>query len=144
MNCESPQAPALCVTGRPLGRRHEVILLGLSVALSGTSFYYLFQLAAHALTRPGQWLSRRDIEDTENQARYIYRLRQELSSSADGRRLVINNRNGGYRLALDPRQIRFDASCLLLHPDARVRKRAARLQCMDSSTTTIVGRSIVQ
>jgi hypothetical protein len=144
MQPDSPRAPVLIITGRPLRRRFEVILCSMPIPLSGTSFYYLFQLATYALAHPGQWLSKRDIEDTENQARYIYRLRQELSRNADGHTIVINNREGAYRLALDPLQIRFDVSGLLLHPDARVRKRVAQLQGIGSPTTTQVRHSTVQ
>jgi hypothetical protein len=47
----------LLLTGRPIGKRFEVVLNGRSLALTGTSFYYLFRLSHQALTTVDGWIA---------------------------------------------------------------------------------------
>jgi len=111
----------LMVTGRPAGRRFEVIVNERSILLSGNSFYYLFRLAYLSVTAPGKYLPHSELDSGDNHIRYIYRLRQELKANqVDGRLCIENDKKGGYRLLLSPNQISFDQLQLSEFPDARV------------------------
>ena len=120
--------PVLHLTGRMIKQRFEIVVNGASIALSGMSFFYLFQLAFQAVTNPPGWLRKEEIQNSGNEARYIYRMNQELGRNGIGEVLKIdNNRTGCYRLALSPTEISFDCRTLQLHPDIRIREKALKL-----------------
>jgi hypothetical protein len=103
-------------------------LAGHPLTLRLKSFKYLLALAtARFLTRDG-WIAKTDIEGGENQIKYLYQLRRELTQaghSADN--LIENDGNGHYRLTLPSQAIRFDLDRLMEHPDWDIRSRAERL-----------------
>jgi len=119
----------LLVSGRPVGRRFEIVVNGKSVELSGTAFFYLFMLAHHCATAPGQWLRWEEMDEGHNQIRYVYRLRCELKANHVNRELPIaNDKKGGYRLLLRPSQVAFDLQNLAEFPDVRIREMSKVLQ----------------
>ena len=125
MGISASCAWAIEISGRPVRGRYEIKVNGSSVFLSGTSFFYLFQLAWYAKIHPGDWLAKENIEDTGNQARYLYRLRNELAAELSvGGVSIQNNRRGCYRLDVNPADLVFNLTYLRTHPDVRVRQKA--------------------
>jgi hypothetical protein len=118
----------LVITGKPIGRRFEVIINEQSVFLSGTSFYYLFRLSHHAVTVRGGYLQHSELDSGDNHIRYIYRLRQELKANqVDSLLRIENDKNGGYRLLLSADHVSFDIQMLVRFPDARIQALAQQL-----------------
>lgn len=107
------------ITGRAIGKRFEVVVNGQSVALRGVEFLYLFQLARRAwLGNEPHWPRPRY---GDNDARYIYRLKAELTEAEVAASLPINWKSGfGYLLELSPKQISFHQESLKDYPDHRV------------------------
>ncbi|MEW5702757.1 MAG: DEAD/DEAH box helicase [Candidatus Zixiibacteriota bacterium] len=132
---EVSMSPILCLDGAACRARMSVQLAGRTVMLRAKSFKYLLALAAaRLLTRDG-WIAKHDIETGENQIKYLYQLRRELSAAgqkADG--LIENDGGGHYRLTLPPQAIRFDLPRLLAHDDWDIRSRAEQLAAAGSAT----------
>ncbi|MCH9030752.1 MAG: DEAD/DEAH box helicase [candidate division Zixibacteria bacterium] len=114
------------VKGELKGERFLLTLDGFSVWLTGKSFKYLARLAAARLTRPDGWLYKDDIEAGFNQARYLYRMRREITAGLPGSEWPVyeNNRLGYYRLALDPSALEVDFERLLQSADYEIRQAA--------------------
>ena len=92
------------------------------VPLTGKSFKYFAKLAWSRLNDRNGWLYKEDIEIGFNQARYLYRMKNEISAAFDsGWSIVENNRLGYYRLRVDPDKIRVNQESLRNHPDWEVR-----------------------
>ena len=128
MNNGSLEKAILHLTGRIIKQRFEILVNGKSVVLSGMGFFYLFQLAFQALVNPPGWIRKEEIQNSGNEARYIYRLNQELARNHVGDVLKIdNNRTGCYRLSLLPEEILIDCNALQSHPDIRIREKALKL-----------------
>ncbi len=125
---EDIMSPILHLSGAPCRARIAVELAGRPLTLRLKSFKYLLALAtARYLTRDG-WIAKTDIEAGENQIKYLYQLRRELSQAghtADN--LIENDGNGRYRLTLPTQAIRFELSRLLEHNDWEIRSRAEQL-----------------
>lgn len=108
--------------------RYLVRVDGFPVRLTGKSFKYLTKLACFRLLDAKGWVYKDDIEAGFNQARYLYRLKQEMNRDAGipwG--IFENNRLGYYRLDLEPSQIRINLENLKNHPDFELRVLAERL-----------------
>ena len=108
--------------------RYLVRIDGFPVRLTGKSFKYLTKLACFRLLNADGWIYKDDIETGFNQARYLYRLKQEMNR--DGGipwGIFENNRLGYYRLDLEPSRIRINLENLKNHPDFELRALAERL-----------------
>ncbi len=102
--------------------RYLVKINGLPVKLTGKSFKYFIKLAWSRLNKDAGWIFKEEIESGFNQARYLYRMKNEISSGFDsGWPIIENNRLGYYRLQIDPGKISIDAESLSKHPDWEVR-----------------------
>jgi hypothetical protein len=133
---ETTNRVQLVVTGKPVGRRFEVIVNERSVLLSGNSFYYLFRLAHHVATAPGDYLQHSELDSGDNHIRYIYRLRQELKANqVDSQLWIENDKKGGYRLMLSLDQINLDLNQLSEYPDVRVETLVKALDQQNVATT---------
>lgn len=130
----------LCMSGMPIGKRFQIVVFGTSLALTGTSFYYLMQLACHAIGSPGEWLPTAKIDPTDNGVRYVYRLRHELCSYPEGDTMIQHLRGHGYRLVIPAQFIRFDLARLRLHPDARVRQLALSAKTEEADAEAVADR----
>ena len=121
-------SPILHLNGAPCRARLAIELAGHPLTLRLKSFKYLLALAtARFLTRDG-WIAKTDIEAGENQIKYLYQLRRELTQSGHSTDYLIeNDGNGHYRLTLPPQAIRFDLERLIGHSDWEIRSRAERL-----------------
>ena len=73
------------------------------------------------------WIYRDDIEVGFNQARYLYRLKQEIKNSGFSWSIFENNRLGYYRLDLEPSRIKLNLESLKNHDDYEVRQIAGEL-----------------
>jgi helicase len=102
--------------------RYLVKIDGFPVRLTGKSFMYLAKLAFARLTGGDGWTYKDDIEVGFNQARYLYRLRQEIKDGGFSWPIFENNRLGYYRLDLEPEKIRLNLDNLRNHPDYQLRK----------------------
>jgi helicase len=102
--------------------RYLVRIDGFPVRLTGKSFKYLVKLAWSRLNGDNGWIYKEDIEVGFNQARYLYRMKNEICSGFKSTWPIIeNNRLGYYRLDIDPEKIRINAGNLRSHPDYEVR-----------------------
>ncbi len=102
--------------------RYLVRIDGFPVRLTGKSFLYLSRLVFARLMGGDGWIYKDDIEVGFNQARYLYRLRQEMKSGGFAWPIFENNRLGYYRLDMDPGKIRLNFDNLRNHPDYQLRK----------------------
>jgi len=102
--------------------RYLVKIDGRPVRLTGKSFKYLAKLVFARLSGNDGWIYKDDIEAGFNQARYLYRLKQEFRSGGVDWQIFENNRLGYYRLALGPDKVRVDYENLRRHHDFEVRQ----------------------
>lgn len=110
------------IDGRFESDRYLVKIDGFPVRLTGKSFKYLTKLAWSRLNRESGWVYKEDIEVGFNQARYLYRMKNEIHAGVSGNWSVVeNNRLGYYRLDIDPDSIRFNLANLKDHPDYELR-----------------------
>ncbi len=115
--------PRLLIDGTPIKDKFLICVDGKRISLPAKSFSYLLKLAWAILEKDGGWLHKLDLESGDNQAKYIYRLRKELSnSSEDWKDHIENNRLGFYRLTVPKDRIEFNLKNLNSHPDADIRK----------------------
>jgi hypothetical protein len=102
--------------------RFLVRIDGFPVRLTGKSFKYLTKLAWSRVNDATGWMYKEDIEVGFNQARYLYRMKNEISAAFRSAWPVIeNNRLGYYRLQIDPGKIRLNIDNLKTHPDYELR-----------------------
>lgn len=102
--------------------RYLVKIDGFPVRLTGKSFKYFAKLAWSRLHSESGWIYKEDLEIGFNQARYLYRMKNEINSCLKCDWPVIeNNRLGYYRLSADPSQVQLNVECLKNHPDWEVR-----------------------
>jgi hypothetical protein len=114
--------------GRYEGERYLVNIDGFPVRLTGKSFKYLAKLAYSRLANSEGWMYKDDIEVGFNQARYLYRLKQEVNRDGGCAWPIFeNNRLGYYRLDLEPSKIHLNFENLRNHPDYELREIAERL-----------------
>jgi helicase len=119
---------SLELDGNYVGERYLVKIDGFPVHLTGKSFKYLTKLAYSRLANGEGWIYKDDIEAGFNQARYLYRLKQEVNH--DGGcpwDIFENNRLGYYRLALEPNKIKLNIENLKSHSDYELRHMAESL-----------------
>lgn len=123
--------PALLeLDGSYQGERYLVRIDGFPIRLTGKSFKYLVKLAYARLTHPEGWAYKDDIEVGFNQARYLYRLKQEINAGTGGNhpwQIFENNRLGYYRLDIEPARISLNLENLKSHPDYELRHIAEEL-----------------
>jgi len=104
--------------------RYLIKFDGFPVRLTGKSFMYLTKLAFARLTGGDNdgWIYKDEIEVGFNQARYLYRLRQEVKDGGFSWPIFENNRLGYYRLDLEAAKIKLNLDNLRNHPDYQLRK----------------------
>ncbi|MDH4157597.1 MAG: DEAD/DEAH box helicase [candidate division Zixibacteria bacterium] len=113
---------AVEIDGSLEGERFLVRINGFPVRLTGKSFKYFVKLAWSRLNRDAGWIYKEDIEVGFNQARYLYRMKNEVNAGLNFAWPVVeNNRLGYYRLNVDPCRIRVNLDNLKRHPDYEVR-----------------------
>ncbi len=114
--------PQILFEGTPVRDRFLILLDGQRITLSAKSFGYLVKLAWATFAKEGGWLHKLDLESGDNQAKYIYRLKRELSPFLNKEKILIqNNRLGFYRLNIPKGKIEFNFKNLNQHPDADLR-----------------------
>jgi hypothetical protein len=125
----SPMAVApqiIEIDGRYEGDRYLVRINGFPVRLTGKSFKYLTKLAWSRVGRDSGWIFKEDLETGFNQARYLYRLKSEVSAAyASNWQVFENNRLGYYRLDIDPRGISINYENLRQFPDWELQQLCA-------------------
>jgi hypothetical protein len=103
--------------------RYLVKVNGFPVRLTGKSFLYFTRLAWARQYGESGWMYKEDIETGFNQARYLYRMKNEINASLNtGWSVFENNRLGYYRLKIAPSKIRINIDNLGSHPDFRLRE----------------------
>jgi hypothetical protein len=114
------------IDGSYQGERYLVKINGFPLRLTGKSFKYFTKLAWSRLHADSGWIYKEDIEHGFNQARYLYRMKGEISSGLNSSwSIVENNRLGYYRLDADPSKIKINVENLRNHPDFELRALAA-------------------
>ena len=117
-----PQPNLVEIDGAYEQDRYLVRINGYPVRLTGKSFKYLIKLAWSRLHSDAGWIYKEDIEVGFNQARYLYRMKNEIVAGFRSAWPVVeNNRLGYYRLQLDPSRLRLNTENLRQHPDYEVR-----------------------
>ena len=102
--------------------RYLVKINNFPVRLTGKSFKYFTKLAWARVKYDSGWVYKEDIENGFNQARYLYRMKGEISAELNiSWPIVENNRLGYYRLNIDPSKIRINIENLKNHPDYEIR-----------------------
>jgi helicase len=102
--------------------RYLVKINGFPVRLTGKSFKYFAKLAWWRRQQPAGWVYKDDIEIGFNQARYLYRMKNEINAELRADWPIIeNNRLGYYRLDVDPGRIQINVENLRCHPDYEIR-----------------------
>ncbi|MBI5267798.1 MAG: DEAD/DEAH box helicase [candidate division Zixibacteria bacterium] len=102
--------------------RYLVKINGFPVRLTGKSFKYFAKLAWWRRQQPAGWVYKDDIEIGFNQARYLYRMKNEINAELRADWPIIeNNRLGYYRLDIDPGRIQINVENLKSHPDYEIR-----------------------
>jgi replicative superfamily II helicase len=103
--------------------RYLVRINGFPVHLTGKSFKYLTKLAWSRVNDDSGWVYKDDIEVGFNQARYLYRMKNEIASGFKSDWPIIeNNRLGYYRLHIAPDKIKLNIDSLKDHPDYELRR----------------------
>lgn len=134
---QSATPDCLEIDGSFAGERFVVKVDGIAVPLTGKSFKYLAKLAwsrkasaGGAHTRDG-WMYKDDIEAGFNQARYMYRMKNEITEALHTSWPVVeNNRLGFYRLSIAPEKIKLNLSKLAEFPDHEVSSLATNGETM--------------
>ncbi|SYZ74123.1 putative Helicase [Candidatus Zixiibacteriota bacterium] len=110
------------------GERYLIKIDGFPVRLTGKSFKYLVKLAHARLISHEGWIYKDEIEAGFNQARYLYRLKQEINRDGGCPWTIFeNNRLGYYRLDLEPSKITLNLENLKTHPDYELQRIAGEL-----------------
>ncbi|TFH65257.1 MAG: DEAD/DEAH box helicase [Candidatus Zixiibacteriota bacterium] len=79
------------------------------IDITPKSYNYLYKLTVARFLKPEGWLSKDEIEPGFNQAKNIYRVKQELKRFATGlEQRIENNGSGFYRINLSLEQIKID------------------------------------
>ncbi|MEW5795681.1 MAG: DEAD/DEAH box helicase [Candidatus Zixiibacteriota bacterium] len=118
--CQQPRM--IEIDGSYEADRYLVRIDGFPVRLTGKSFKYLAKLAWSRVNDSSGWIYKEDIEVGFNQARYLYRMKNEIAAGINsGWPVVENNRLGYYRLQIDPDKIRLNVDNLKSHPDYELR-----------------------
>ncbi|MBU8933766.1 MAG: DEAD/DEAH box helicase [candidate division Zixibacteria bacterium] len=116
------QPESIIVDGSYERERYLVRIDGFPVRLTGKSFKYFTKLAWGRLCSDGGWIYKEDIEMGFNQARYLYRMKNEIAAGLGMSWPVFeNNRLGYYRLQIDPTRIDINVENLRDHPDYELR-----------------------
>ncbi len=118
------------IDGTTIKNRWKVVLNQTMFALSYCSFKYLLKLVGAVYTQSEGWIHKLDLDEGDNQAKYIYRLRKELKLSAGGGSafggkagdLIENNGAGSYRLNLKKEEIRVNKESLMIKEDEEIKR----------------------
>ncbi|MCJ7459343.1 MAG: DEAD/DEAH box helicase [candidate division Zixibacteria bacterium] len=110
----------LFLDGTLIKGRYTVFIDNRKIFLSHKSFKYLFKLIWATFKKEGGWIHKLDLEEGENQGKYIYRLKKELSLS--DRKLIENNRIGCYRLNLIKEKVHLNKNVLDNFEDYEIKK----------------------
>jgi replicative superfamily II helicase len=126
---EVSEMARLKVSNRQRGNRVVLQFGGSEIEISPKSFNYLFKLAAARFLKPEGWLDKEEIEPGFNQAKNIYRVKQELKRSRTGlEQRIENNKSGLYRINLSPEQIAIDFDSMADCSDLELAALARRVQ----------------
>jgi len=113
------------IDGSTIKNRWKVIVNQTMFAISHQSFKYLLKLVSAVFTKPEGWIHKLDLDEGDNQAKYIYRLRKELNLKAGD--LIENNGAGSYRLNLRKEEIRVNRESLERMGDEEIKRLVERL-----------------
>ncbi|RKX22758.1 MAG: hypothetical protein DRP35_01155 [Candidatus Zixiibacteriota bacterium] len=118
--------------------RYLVKINGFPVRLTGKSFKYFAKLAFARFKGGSGWIYKEDIEVGFNQARYLYRMKNEMAAGLNMDWQVIeNNRLGYYRLNVEPSKIIINYDNLRGHPDYEIQAMVANQSKPEQSKKTI-------
>lgn len=122
---ESGAIQLLEIDGSTDKERYIIRINGQPLRLTAKSFKYLAKLAWWRANNPAAsgWVYKEDIEVGYNQARYLYRMKNEITDALGFDWLAVeNNRLGYYRLNADPEKVRINITNLQNHPDYELRQ----------------------
>jgi len=118
----------LVIDGSGVKDKFMVLVNGRRINLPAKSFKYLVKLTWALFRNEGGWIHKNDFEPGENQARYLYRLKNQIKPNLNpDQTLFENNRLGSYRLTVSRQGIKLNTDALLKNPDAEIKKMAEEL-----------------
>jgi len=114
---------SIVVDGSNQGEKYLVHINDLPVPLTRKSFMYFTRLAWFRQQENG-WTWKEDLEQGFNQARYLYRMKNEIWGALGEKDwpVIENNRPGYYRLDAPPGVISFNIDLLKQHDHYQVRE----------------------
>ncbi len=116
--------------------RYLIKINGFPVRLTGKSFKYFTKLACARISDGAGWIYKEDIEVGFNQARYLYRMKNELNSGLRmDWQIIENNRLGYYRLNVEPSKIKIDFGNLKDNPDYELQELALNFDTREQSVS---------
>ena len=119
----------LRLRGSLRGDRVPIEFNNTDIDLTPKSFNYLFKLTATRILKGDGWLSKDELEPGFNQAKNIYRVKQELKRFGTGlEERIENNKAGFYRINLLPQQIKIDFDSMKSIFDMELAELTKRLE----------------
>ncbi|EQB63839.1 MAG: hypothetical protein RBG1_1C00001G1418 [candidate division Zixibacteria bacterium RBG-1] len=113
------------IDGSTVKNRWKVVLNQIQHVLSYCSFKYLLKLVEAVYSKPEGWIHKLDLDEGDNQAKYIYRLRKELSLKAE--EVIENNGAGSYRLNLKKEEVRVNKENLVRMGEEEIKRLVGKL-----------------
>lgn len=135
------QPESIEIDGSCERERYLVKINGFPVRLTGKSFKYFAKLACSLTKREAGWIYKEDLEVGFNQARYLYRMKNEIAENLNILWSVFeNNRLGYYRLVAEASRVTINYDNLKVHPDYEVQQLAID-QSADNPAPDILPRA---
>ncbi len=122
---EKKEGTHLVIDGSAVKDKFLVLVNGSRVNLPAKSFKYLVKLSWALFQNEDGWIHKSDFEPGENQARYLYRLKNQIRPSLHpNQSLYENNRLGSYRLTIPKQSVELNKDALLKNLDAEIKRMA--------------------
>jgi helicase len=119
----------LRLRGLMRGERVYFSFKNTEIDITPKSYNYLYKLTVARFLNPEGWLSKDEIEPGFNQAKNIYRVKQELKRFATGlEQRIENNGSGFYRINLEPEQIKIDFDSMKSFCDLELAELTKRVE----------------
>src|SRR4030067_3831858 len=85
----------------------------------------LLKLVEAVYSKPEGWIHKLDLDEGDNQAKYIYRLRKELSLKEE--EVIENNGAGRYRLNLKKEEVRVNKENLVRMGEEEIKRLVGKV-----------------
>jgi len=119
------------IDATPKKSKYLIKINEIPIFLTNKSFIY-FTLLANARGKNEGWIHKQDIELGDNQPRYLYRMKEEISKIiGKDWKVIENDKNGYYRLDINPNIISFNIPMLKKHYHYNIKNIQANQKIQD-------------